>query len=169
MGKKYLYSLEENTIVEIQSSRINNYTTKTEIIGEYMFVIKELVKRGIMRKIRVVGKSMVPFLLPGEWVMISNDIDRLNEGDIVVYVRVESLVIHRVKRIRNGRVITRGDNCPVDDSEISVDNVVGVAVKRHINVFLRLLYCVKYFRKKKYKISQHIVTSIFKPVRSTYN
>ena len=157
MGKKYLYSLEENTIVEIQSSRINNYTTKTEIIGEYMFVIKELVKRGIMRKIRVVG-----------WVMISNDIDRLNEGDIVVYVRVESLVIHRVKRIRNGRVITRGDNCPVDDSEISVDNVVGVAVKRHINVFLRLLYCVKYFRKKKYKISQHIVTSIFKPVRSTY-
>ena len=92
----------------------------------------------------------------------------LNEGDIVVYVRVESLVIHRVKRIRNGRVITRGDNCPVDDSEISVDNVVGVAVKRHINVFLRLLYCVKYFRKKKYKISQHIVTSIFKPVRSTY-
>ncbi|MFQ9908460.1 MAG: hypothetical protein ACLRWC_02390 [Acutalibacter sp.] len=88
MGKKYLYSLEENTIVEIQSSRINNYTTKTEIIGEYMFVIKELVKRGIMRKIRVVGKSMVPFLLPGEWVMISNDIDRLNEGDIVVYVRV---------------------------------------------------------------------------------
>ena len=157
MGKKYLYSLEENTIVEIQSSRINNYTTKTEIIGEYMFVIKELVKRGIMRKIRVV-----------EWVMISNDIDRLNEGDIVVYVRVESLVIHRVKRIRNGRVITRGDNCPVDDSEISVDNVVGVAVKRHINVFLRLLYCVKYFRKKKYKISQQIVSSIFKPVRSTY-
>lgn len=77
-------------------------------------------------------------------------------------------MIHRVKKIRNGFIITRGDNCPVDDSEISVDNVVGVAVKRHINVFLRLLYCVKYFRKKKYKISQHIVTSIFKPVRSTY-
>ena len=168
MRKKYLYDLEENTIVETQSSCLNNYTTKTEIVGEYRFVIKELVKRGIIRKIKKKKKSMVPFLLPGECVLISSDIDKLNEGDIVVYVRLESLVIHRVKKIRNGFIITRGDNCPVDDSEISVDNVVGVAVKRHINVFLRLLYCVKYFRKKKYKISQHIVTSIFKPVRSTY-
>ena len=65
MRKKYLYDLEENTIVETQSSCLNNYTTKTEIVGEYRFVIKELVKRGIMRKIIVVGKSMVPFLLPG--------------------------------------------------------------------------------------------------------
>ena len=46
--KKYLYDLEENTIVETQSSCLNNYTTKTEIVGEYRFVIKELVKRGIM-------------------------------------------------------------------------------------------------------------------------
>lgn len=51
-----------------------------------------------MRKIIVVGKSMVPFLLPGECVLISSDIDKLNEGDIVVYVRLESLVIHRVKK-----------------------------------------------------------------------
>lgn len=50
MRKKYLYDLEENTIVETQSSCLNNYTTKTEIVGEYRFVIKELVKRGIMRK-----------------------------------------------------------------------------------------------------------------------
>ena len=41
MEKTYLYDLEENTIVEIQSSYLENYKAKTQIVGEYTFIIKE--------------------------------------------------------------------------------------------------------------------------------
>lgn len=167
MEKTYLYDLEENTIVEIQSSYLENYKAKTQIVGEYTFIIKELILREIMHKIKVVGKSMVPFLLPGECISITNDVDKLNVGDVVVFVKSDSLIVHRVKIIKDGLIVTKGDNCLFDDSQIAVDDIVGIVVKRHINFFVRILYFFKYLKKRKYKISKNILTTIFKPVRST--
>ena len=166
MEKIYLYDLEENTMVESQSSCPENYKAKTQIVGAYTYIIKELITRGVINKIKVVGKSMVPSLLPGEYIFIANDIDKLDVGDIVVFVRSESLVVHRVKIIKDGLVVTKGDNCLFDDAEISVSDIVGIVVRRHINIFMRLLYSIRYFRKKKYKISRNILTTVFKPVRS---
>ena len=78
----------------------------------------------------ITSSSMWPVLKKGDIVLIrgvsgKNDIAK---GDIVVYDNSKGFTIHRVVRMNDATIITRGDANNVDDSPVPYDKVVGKAV-----------------------------------------
>jgi len=80
---------------------------------------------------------MLPALWPGEkvWVEQTN-VDELQNGDVIVFVRDHQLVVHRVvgiaKSTNRTALTTRGDAQLEDDVPVEPRDVVGVvrAVRR---------------------------------------
>jgi signal peptidase I len=76
----------------------------------------------------VQGKSMLPLLHEGDYILISHDLYSVQHGDILVFQQLDGLVAHRVVRIikRPNHApiyLTKGDNSnrfdvPLSDSEV---------------------------------------------------
>lgn len=63
-----------------------------------------------MRKIIVVGKSMVPFLLPGECVLISSDIDKLMSTEQTPVFFAAPKYPAMLSKLAKGRTESYGDS-----------------------------------------------------------
>lgn len=64
-------------------------------------------------------------------VVIPCRINDVHPGDIVLVRKPDSpagVVLHRLVRIRNGRLVTRGDNMPCPDGEEDAEALLGRAV-----------------------------------------
>lgn len=74
---------------------------------------------------------MVPALKMGD-IVVYKDVDErsLNVGDIVVYKSGKTTVTHRIINIKEGGVITKGDNVPMDDGFIPFEAIEGKVVER---------------------------------------
>lgn len=88
-----------------------------------------------MKSLFCSGSSMRPLLSPGDVVLCSaRPFSSLRKGDVVVVGPGDgqALVIHRVVRILpDGRLVTRGDRCPKEDSEpVGPGEYVCTAVAR---------------------------------------
>jgi len=99
-------------------------------------------------RIATSGRSMVPLLRDGCQVVLGPRSDGIGYGDVVVYFLDETLIVHRIVRIKQnpgGRVfLTKGDSSlfldprPVSESEI-VGRVVAVRTgKRTIDLRSRI-------------------------------
>ncbi len=76
----------------------------------------------------VVSESMEPTLYVGEMVVIQSVKD-YSEGDIVVYMRGSTPIIHRIIDKTSSGFIIKGDNNPVaDPGIIKKEQIVGRAV-----------------------------------------
>ena len=73
---------------------------------------------------------MSPALRPGDEVLVSPVAGASSPipGEIVVALRGERLVTHRLVGHQGDRVITRGDACRSDDAPIDVDRLLGRVV-----------------------------------------
>ncbi|MFH1533240.1 MAG: S24/S26 family peptidase [Pseudomonadota bacterium] len=72
---------------------------------------------------------MRPFLPDGTPVMIRPLPRRLPRvGEIVLVPRGDDVALHRVLRVSEGFVTTRGDGCTSEDPPVPVSDVRGVAV-----------------------------------------
>jgi len=86
-------------------------------------------------QLAALGNSMLPTLWPRDLVTIhSQPFDRLQVGDVVLFVREEQFFIHRIlsKSETERRVVTRGDAMPTADAPISTEELLGkvVSVRR---------------------------------------
>lgn len=75
----------------------------------------------------VEGTSMEPTLQSGDLVIVIKRVsaENINVGDIIVYRRGGTLVIHRVLRIENDTLITKGDNNWLPDPPVRFQSVIG--------------------------------------------
>ena len=73
------------------------------------------------------GYSMLPSLWPGDKLTIeARPFDQVRCGDIVLYTRLRRLFIHRVLRVEEGQILTRGDAMPSADVPLRCGELMGV-------------------------------------------
>lgn len=89
----------------------------------------------------ITSGSMWPALKQGDLVLIKgiNSKDDIKVGDIIVYQnpstdstgsgQVPGFTIHRVERLKENTLITKGDANNVSDSPIKYEDVIGKAVR----------------------------------------
>jgi hypothetical protein len=86
-------------------------------------VIADLLARGHSVRFRASGHSMHPIIRNGDYLLVEPPA-RIECGDVVLTLSSRGLTAHRVVRVAEGKVITRGDNAPGDDEEGHVLGVV---------------------------------------------
>lgn len=93
---------------------------------------KRLKKKPL--KIYSIGSSMLPFFKGNKMLPVTAAED-IRYGDIVCYRDGDIFVFHRVVRIKNGIVVTKGDNNLHLDKPIPVSQILGKILTRE-NSFL---------------------------------
>jgi len=80
-------------------------------------------------RLRVNGTSMVPFLKPGDIVVLQRiEPERLSRGDLVVVRREHDLVTHRLVWQGTGQWLTKGDNCRSLDPAVVDKAILGKVI-----------------------------------------
>ncbi len=81
-----------------------------------IFLFLPIQARAPFASVPVMGHSMEPTIKSGTLVFI-HKVSNYKKGDIVAFndQKDQRIVLHRVIGFSQGRVITRGDNNPVDD------------------------------------------------------
>ena len=73
------------------------------------------------------GYSMLPSLWPGDKLTIEmRPFDQVRRGDVVLYARLGRLFIHRVLRVEENQIVTRGDAMPSADVPLVRGELMGV-------------------------------------------
>jgi phage repressor protein C with HTH and peptisase S24 domain len=91
--------------------------------------VTDLLGRGIGVRFRAKGDSMHPTIRCGEHMHVEPvDPAAVTRGDVVLARHVRGLTAHRVVRIDDSRITTRGDNCCQDDPVIPADAIIGRVV-----------------------------------------
>ena len=83
---------------------------------------------GKVSRMKVCGHSMYPMLRDGDTLVVRHGRE-IARGDVVVCLRGDETVVHRVIRIARNRVLTKGDNVPGFDPPGEVSEVVGRAIR----------------------------------------
>ncbi len=78
------------------------------------------------------GYSMFPGLLPGDLVRVAPLNENPEIGQIVIFHRVDRLVVHRVIALdrKTGAVITKGDASLGEDDPLPPEAILGIASMR---------------------------------------
>jgi len=92
-------------------------------------LISDVLRVSGRARVRVSGSSMLPCLLPGDTLVVHRqEMNRLAEGDIVLYSRGDRLFAHRLLgRNCEGApyLITRGDSLAENDPPVFPDEFLG--------------------------------------------
>jgi signal peptidase I len=89
-------------------------------------LVAELVRSTGSAKLQVTGLSMLPAIWPGDELTIQRQPpDQFAPGQVVFFRRNGGVVAHRIVRIADDRLFTRGDSNPELDAPVSWDEVIG--------------------------------------------
>jgi signal peptidase I len=92
-------------------------------------LVAEVARRFGEVRFRATGISMMPVIWPGDILTIRQcGMADLQPGQIVLYQRGKELVAHRVTRIHDNLLTTRGDSICHDDLPIPESEIVGQVV-----------------------------------------
>jgi len=112
-----------------------NKNKKAKFIILTTFTILVMFVIGIFNyvPVSVVSESMLPNISVGDAVIYKkmNDSDNLNEGNIIVFVKKNVIIIHRIDSIKTidgvRHIITKGDNNEeVDDWVVFDNDIIGI-------------------------------------------
>lgn len=79
--------------------------------------------------LKVTGTSMLPAVWPGDVVSVRRcHIAELKLGQIVLFRREGELTAHRIMRVSQDRLVTRGDSLSCCDPPVSAAEIVGQVV-----------------------------------------
>lgn len=87
-------------------------------------VIVDLLASGHAVQFQARGDSMHPLIRDQDYLHVE-PVDRIRVGDIVLVLAERGLTAHRVAAIRDGMVVTRGDNAPAADDAVPRSKVLG--------------------------------------------
>jgi len=109
--------------------------TSSEIAGG---LAEEVIRTFGEVRLRVYGTSMVPSILPGDFISVRRaGIPDISAGEIVLFFRDARFFVHRVVRRTSpsggdspgeSSLITRGDRLLYDDPAVSADQLLGRVV-----------------------------------------
>ena len=81
-------------------------------------------------RLKVTGCSMIPAVWPGDEVVVQRrETPELRRGQIVLCRRQGKLVAHRITRVGEALLHTRGDSVVKDDAPWQASDVVGEVVQ----------------------------------------
>ncbi len=94
----------------------------------------------------IVSGSMIPNINIGDYVIAKVD-GNYEVNDVVMFKRETSYIAHRVIKINDKTILTKGDNNESEDPEVSKDKVVGPVVKvfKGLGTFITYLSKFKFF------------------------
>lgn len=101
---------------------INGYIIGTKICTDEQFPM--LLGYGTST---VGSDSMEPELYRGDFIIVQQT-DDYQEGDIVVFVKNDLLIVHQIISVVEDGVITKGTNAPSDDGTIPLSSIYGEVV-----------------------------------------
>lgn len=105
-------------------------------------LVRALLARGLSVDAEARGGSMLPMLLPGVKVRIAPcNAAEMRRGDIVVFVRGDAYVAHRVLRNTGSSLLCHGDGVAIADGYVPYANVVGRVVKARVAKRFMLSTC----------------------------
>lgn len=118
---------------------MKNYETLTCTNEEYSLtslVISDLVEavheKGVAFRLQARGLSMVPAIYDGDLVTIVPLGDFIpRRGDVLAFRHPErpQMLIHRVLHAKDKKYYVKGDNCPMADGWVPLENVLGLVTK----------------------------------------
>ena len=79
----------------------------------------------------ITSSSMWPVLKQGDIVLIKgvSNKENIKVGDIVVYTNEKGFTIHRVVRLNDKTLVTKGDANNVEDQPVAYDKLVGKTIE----------------------------------------
>ena len=78
----------------------------------------------------VSSNSMRPVLKKGDLIFVKGvEKEDIRVGDIVIYRVGENFIVHRVVKLEEGQLVTKGDANAIEDTPVSYDQVVGRLAK----------------------------------------
>jgi len=101
------------------------------IYNFYNFISLKVIKKdlatvGGYSLLEVVSTSMEPTIKKGDLIIINTRNKNYYANNIVTYYDEENnFVTHRIVKIKDEEVVTKGDNNDSEDKEISIDKIVG--------------------------------------------
>jgi signal peptidase I len=99
---------------------------ETQLQSTCCDLVADLVRSAGLARLRITGCSMLPVILPGDVLTVGrSDCDELMPGQIILYNRDGRLIAHRVIRVLDESLITRGDSLPAADMPVQFTEVVG--------------------------------------------
>jgi signal peptidase len=96
-------------------------------------LLRQQLAAGGQARLRVQGGSMLPLIRPGDTVCIAPcQPQQVRPGEIIVFQRGSTLIMHRLLACSAHSLQTRGDSCRLDDAPIHPSDVLGrvVAIER---------------------------------------
>lgn len=93
----------------------------------------------------IVSGSMIPNINIGDYVIAKVN-GSYSVNDVVMFKRETSYITHRVIKINDKTILTKGDNNESEDPEVSKEKVVGPVVKvfKGFGTFITYLSHFKY-------------------------
>lgn len=97
------------------------------VVGAALIMLIALTLAGYITLAVVEGTSMEPTLQSGDLVVVVKKVSfgDIAVGDIIVYRRGGTLIIHRVIRVEDDALIAKGDNNWLPDPPVRFQAVVG--------------------------------------------
>jgi len=99
--------------------------------------VKDLLRQGHTVELSAYGRSMIPYLRPGQKVQLAPvDMSQIVRGDLVAFHKADYLVVHRVHAVlsANGviQLLTKGDSNLNPDAPVDAQNYLAkvIAVQR---------------------------------------
>ena len=87
-------------------------------------VIVDLLARGHAVRFRARGHSMHPIIRCDDYLLVE-PAARIEPGDVVLTLAERGLTAHRVVRVDESQVLTRGDNAPDFDPPLDRSRILG--------------------------------------------
>lgn len=86
------------------------------------------LRAGHATELRVHGHSMLPYLRPGQTVLLEPCTGAmLQRGDLVAFLQADRVILHRVLAVDAGAITAKGDHVPVAEV-VPAAQVIGRAI-----------------------------------------
>jgi signal peptidase I len=87
-------------------------------------ILIDLLQKGHAVQFQARGDSMDPLIRDRDYLHVE-PCDSFGVGDVVLVLAERGLTAHRVVSLRDGLVVTRGDNAPAADDAVAREKVLG--------------------------------------------
>ena len=95
-------------------------------MNQFEPTLRAVLTAGHGARFRVEGDSMHPVIRSGEYVKVMPcTVSKLRRGDVILAATGRGLTAHRIVRISERGIITRGDNSLRSDPMVEPGNILG--------------------------------------------
>ncbi len=126
-------NIKKLSIIENKIKANKNKKVKFMILTTFTILVMFVIGIFNYVPVSVVSESMLPNISIGDAVIYKkiNDSDSLNEGNIIVFIKKNVIIIHRIDSIKTidgvRHIITKGDNnIEVDDWVVFDNDIIGI-------------------------------------------